>query len=72
MPDGPVAWLVTKHELARKLLADPRVSADRLHPAFPGRLTAEQRAATEQSAGSAPGGPRSTWTAPSTGPTARS
>lgn len=34
MPDGQVAWLVTKHELARKLLADPRVSADRLHPAF--------------------------------------
>nr|WP_112476253.1 cytochrome P450 [Streptomyces sp. ST1020] len=48
MPDGQLAWLVTGHEEARKLLADPRVSADRLHPAFPGRLTAEQRGAAER------------------------
>ncbi|WP_416969853.1 cytochrome P450 [Streptomyces sp. 4F14] len=48
MPDGQLAWLVTGHEPARRLLADPRVSADRLHPAFPGRLTAEQRTASER------------------------
>ncbi|MFF4533504.1 cytochrome P450 [Streptomyces sp. NPDC001407] len=33
--DGRQAWLVTKHEAARKLLADPRLSADRTHPGFP-------------------------------------
>ncbi|MEU2714206.1 cytochrome P450 [Streptomyces sp. NPDC007205] len=48
MPDGQLAWLVTKYELARKLLVDPRVSADRRHPAFPGRLTAEQRSAVQR------------------------
>ncbi|MET8975185.1 cytochrome P450 [Streptomyces sp. NPDC004539] len=48
MPDGQVAWLVTGHEQARRLLADPRVSSDRLHPAFPGSLTAEQRTAAER------------------------
>jgi cytochrome P450 len=48
MPDGQVAWLVTGHELSRKLLADPRVSADRRHPAFPLALTAEQREAFQR------------------------
>ncbi|MFI1801630.1 cytochrome P450 [Streptomyces sp. NPDC020379] len=33
--DGRRAWLVTKHEAARKLLADPRLSSDRTHPGFP-------------------------------------
>ncbi|MCW2871831.1 cytochrome P450 [Actinacidiphila oryziradicis] len=33
--DGRQAWLVTKHEVARKLLADPRLSSDRTHSDFP-------------------------------------
>jgi len=45
MPDGQLAWLVTGHEEGRKLLADPRVSSDRQHPAFPLTFTAEQREA---------------------------
>ncbi|MFB7500734.1 cytochrome P450 [Streptomyces sp. NPDC056161] len=36
LPTGRTAWLVTRHDLARKLLADPRVSVDRAHPAYPG------------------------------------
>ncbi|QUQ63125.1 cytochrome P450 [Kutzneria sp. CA-103260] len=43
MPDGQLAWLVTGHEEGRKVLADPRVSSDRQHPAFPLALTADQR-----------------------------
>jgi pentalenic acid synthase len=33
--DGRPAWLVTGHALARDLLADQRLSADRTHPRFP-------------------------------------
>ncbi|MFI1918096.1 cytochrome P450 [Nocardia sp. NPDC020380] len=33
--DGRTAWVVTKHETARALLADPRMSSDRAHPDFP-------------------------------------
>jgi pentalenic acid synthase len=33
--DGRPAWVVTRHETARKLLADPRLSADRTHDDFP-------------------------------------
>jgi pentalenic acid synthase len=33
--DGRPAWVATKHEAARKLLADPRLSADRTHEDFP-------------------------------------
>lgn len=33
--DGRRAWVVTKHEAARRLLADPRLSSDRTHPDFP-------------------------------------
>ncbi|WP_433579805.1 cytochrome P450 [Nocardia brasiliensis] len=33
--DGAQAWVVTKHETARALLADPRLSADRTHANFP-------------------------------------
>lgn len=33
--DGGVAWLVNRHKLARRLLADPRLSSDRSHPNFP-------------------------------------
>ncbi|MEU2603625.1 cytochrome P450 [Streptomyces albus] len=33
--DGRQAWLVTKYETARKLLADPRLSSDRRHASFP-------------------------------------
>jgi pentalenic acid synthase len=33
--DGRPAWVVTKHETARALLADPRLSSDRTHADFP-------------------------------------
>ncbi|MET9359571.1 cytochrome P450 [Streptomyces sp. NPDC006632] len=33
--DGRRAWVVTKHEAARALLADPRLSSDRQHADFP-------------------------------------
>jgi pentalenic acid synthase len=33
--DGRPVWAVTGHALARRLLADPRLSTDRTHPAFP-------------------------------------
>lgn len=33
--DGRTVWLVTGHAEARALLADPRLSSDRAHPAFP-------------------------------------
>ncbi|MFF1482685.1 cytochrome P450, partial [Streptomyces sp. NPDC058301] len=33
--DGRTAWFVTGHAEARALLVDPRLSSDRLHPAFP-------------------------------------
>ncbi|GEB54187.1 MULTISPECIES: cytochrome P450 [Streptomyces] len=33
--DGRTAWLATGHDIARRLLADPRMSSDRLHPGFP-------------------------------------
>jgi vitamin D 1,25-hydroxylase len=33
--DGRQVWVVTKHETARKLLADPRLSADRTDDRFP-------------------------------------
>jgi pentalenic acid synthase len=33
--DGRQAWVVTKHEVARKLLIDPRLSADRAREDFP-------------------------------------
>ncbi|HEX4701997.1 MAG TPA: cytochrome P450 [Pseudonocardiaceae bacterium] len=35
LPGGRSAWLVSGHENVRRLLADPRVSSDRTHPAFP-------------------------------------
>ncbi|MBT2899305.1 MULTISPECIES: cytochrome P450 [unclassified Streptomyces] len=33
--DGRPVWAVTGHALARRLLADPRLSTDRTHPDFP-------------------------------------
>ncbi|MFF7256474.1 cytochrome P450 [Streptomyces microflavus] len=33
--DGRSVWAVTGHALARRLLADPRLSTDRTHPDFP-------------------------------------
>ncbi|MFF3092866.1 cytochrome P450 [Streptomyces cyaneofuscatus] len=33
--DGRPVWAVTGHALARRLLADPRLSSDRSHPDFP-------------------------------------
>ncbi|WP_420167236.1 cytochrome P450 [Streptomyces violaceoruber] len=44
--DGRPVWAVTGHALARRLLADPRLSTDRTHPAFP--VPAERFAQTRQ------------------------
>ncbi|GAB3721679.1 cytochrome P450 [Amycolatopsis oliviviridis] len=33
--DGSTPWLVTRHEDVRAVLADPRISVDATHPAFP-------------------------------------
>jgi cytochrome P450 len=35
LPNGSLAWLVTRHEDARSVLADPRISADMTNPGFP-------------------------------------
>lgn len=35
VPTGQLAWLVTSYDDVRRLLTDPRVSADRSHPNFP-------------------------------------
>ncbi|MFI1191204.1 cytochrome P450 [Streptomyces californicus] len=44
--DGRPVWAVTGHALARRLLADPRLSTDRTHPGFP--VPAERFAQTRQ------------------------
>ncbi|WNI23157.1 cytochrome P450 [Streptomyces sp. ITFR-16] len=44
--NGRTVWLVTGHAEARSLLADPRLSSDREHPAFP--LFARRQAETTQ------------------------
>jgi cytochrome P450 len=46
VPDGQVAWLVTRYADVRRLLTDPRVSADRRHPNMP--LTEEVTPQTRQ------------------------
>jgi cytochrome P450 len=35
LPGGYPAWLVTRHQEARAVLADPRFTTDRSHPAYP-------------------------------------
>ena len=41
LADGRRAWLVTRHDDARAVYADPRFSSDRRHPGFPIRLSAQ-------------------------------
>ncbi|MEV0087323.1 cytochrome P450 [Saccharopolyspora sp. NPDC050642] len=45
--DGAMAWVVTRYDTARRLLADHRLSADRTHPGFP-LLSARFEAVREQ------------------------
>ncbi|WP_246277624.1 cytochrome P450 [Phytohabitans rumicis] len=47
LPDGQLAWLVTRYEDVRRLATDPRISADRGHPNSPYTelVTAQGRAA---------------------------
>ncbi|MDA0165651.1 cytochrome P450 [Solirubrobacter ginsenosidimutans] len=40
--DDSIAWLVTRHAEQRKLLADPRLSADASHPHYPHRGPAQK------------------------------
>jgi cytochrome P450 len=35
LQDGSTAWMVTKHDLAREVLASPKVSSNRAAPGFP-------------------------------------
>nr|ARS01467.1 NcmO [Saccharothrix syringae] len=50
LPSGRPVWLVTRHHLARQVLTDPRISADRFHPGFPHlfRNVASARQMSEQ------------------------
>lgn len=43
MVGGGTAWLVTRHDHVRQVLADPRMSSDRRRPGFP-QLSPHQRA----------------------------
>lgn len=38
LPDGGLAWVVSRHEDVRTVLNDRRFSADRQHPDFPQRV----------------------------------
>jgi cytochrome P450 len=42
IPSGQTAWLVTKHSMVRSLLADGRMSSDRMQPGFPALLPGQQ------------------------------
>lgn len=48
LPSGGEAWLVTRHEHVRAILADPRFSADRRRPGFPLLLSAGGTAFRQQ------------------------
>ena len=43
MPYGELVWLVTSYDLSRRILADPRVSADRANPGFPSAQSPQAR-----------------------------
>ncbi|SBW28810.1 cytochrome P450 [Protofrankia symbiont of Coriaria ruscifolia] len=45
LPTGRHAWIITRYEDVRALLADPRVSADARHPDFPAMGVGEREAA---------------------------
>lgn len=47
LPTGQPAWLITGHRAARRILADPRVSADRSRPGYP-RVFPLQRVAARE------------------------
>jgi cytochrome P450 len=38
LPTGREAWLITRYDLVRQILADPRVTANRMHPNWPTHL----------------------------------
>ena len=63
--NGRQVWLVTRHEVARRLLADPRMSSDRTNENFPMLSPASRRSADSTSARGS-----SAWTRPSTAATA--
>jgi cytochrome P450 len=42
MPTGQPVWLVTGHEYVRRILIDPRISSDRMHPNFPSPVLVTQ------------------------------
>ncbi|MFF9587557.1 cytochrome P450 [Streptomyces achromogenes] len=38
LPDGRVAWVISRYDLVREFLSDPRASANRAHPSYPSVL----------------------------------
>ncbi|OIK28719.1 cytochrome P450 [Streptomyces malaysiense] len=50
MPTGEKIWLITSYELVRQVLADPRVSVDRMHPAYPVPLGFPKREIMQEAA----------------------
>lgn len=38
LPTGRETWLITRYDLVRQILADPRVTANRMHPNWPTHL----------------------------------
>ncbi|ATE58187.1 cytochrome P450 [Actinosynnema pretiosum] len=47
LPSGRPVWLVSRHDLVRQVLTDPRISINRFHPGFP-HLFRNVQSPTEQ------------------------
>lgn len=47
LPTGRITWLVTSHEYARQLLADPRLAKNRTAPGFPAIGAGAEKAAQQ-------------------------
>ncbi|MET1073480.1 MAG: cytochrome P450 [Umezawaea sp.] len=47
LPSGRPVWLVSRHDLVRQVLTDPRISTDRFHPGFPHLFRSLQTAPVE-------------------------
>jgi cytochrome P450 len=47
LPTGRTAWLITRHDYARQVLAHPNVSVDRGHPGYPALVPGLKRFAAQ-------------------------